>query len=202
MGLLVCALGLAFGLGIYTQLKNMAVHRSMREVSELIYETCKTYLQTQGKFLLILWVFIGVAVAVYFGKLATTIDPVTHEEVHGFPIGRVVIILLFSLIGMAGSYAVAWFGIRVNTFANSRAAFASLKGKPYPCYQIPLKAGMSIGMLLISVELVIMLCILLFVPATTPAPASSASPSASRSARRCCGSPAASSPRSPTSAPT
>ena len=164
VGLLVCALGLAFGLGIYTQLKNMAVHRSMREVSELIYETCKTYLQTQGKFLLILWVFIGVAVAVYFGKLATTIDPVTHEEVHGFPIGRVVIILLFSLIGMAGSYAVAWFGIRVNTFANSRAAFASLKGKPYPCYQIPLKAGMSIGMLLISVELVIMLCILLFIP--------------------------------------
>jgi K(+)-stimulated pyrophosphate-energized sodium pump len=103
-------------------------------------------------------------VAVYFGKLATTIDPATHEEVHGFPFGRVVIILLFSLIGMAGSYAVAWFGIRVNTFANSRAAFASLKGKPYPCYQIPLKAGMSIGMLLISVELVIMLCILLFIP--------------------------------------
>jgi K(+)-stimulated pyrophosphate-energized sodium pump len=164
VGLLVCALGLAFGLAIYNQLKNMAVHRSMREVSELIYETCKTYLLTQGKFLLILWVFIGVAVAVYFGKLATTMDPVTHEEVHGFPIGRVVIILLFSLVGMAGSYAVAWFGIRVNTFANSRAAFASLKGKPYPCYQIPLKAGMSIGMLLISVELVIMLCILLFVP--------------------------------------
>jgi K(+)-stimulated pyrophosphate-energized sodium pump len=164
VGLLVCALGLAFGLGIYNQLKNMAVHRSMREVSELIYETCKTYLQTQGKFLLVLWVFIGVAVAVYFGKLATTIDPATHEEVHGFPFGRVVIILLFSLIGMAGSYAVAWFGIRVNTFANSRAAFASLKGKPYPCYQIPLKAGMSIGMLLISVELVIMLCILLFIP--------------------------------------
>jgi K(+)-stimulated pyrophosphate-energized sodium pump len=164
VGLLVCALGLAFGLGIYTQLKNMAVHRSMREVSELIYETCKTYLQTQGKFLLVLWVFIGIAVAVYFGKLATTIDPVTHDEVHGFPLSRVVIILLFSLIGMAGSYAVAWFGIRVNTFANSRAAFASLRGKPYPCYQIPLKAGMSIGMLLISIELVLMLAILLFVP--------------------------------------
>jgi K(+)-stimulated pyrophosphate-energized sodium pump len=163
-GLLVCALGLAFGLTIYNQLKNMAVHRSMLEVSELIYETCKTYLQTQGKFLLVLWLFIGVAVALYFGKLATTIDPVTHAEAHGFPISRVVIILLFSLIGMAGSYAVAWFGIRVNTFANSRAAFASLKGKPYPCYQIPLKAGMSIGMLLISIELLLMLCILLFIP--------------------------------------
>ncbi len=163
-GLLVCALGLAFGLGIYSQLKNMEVHRSMREVSELIYETCKTYLQTQGRFLLVLWVFIGIAVAVYFGKLATTIDPATGAEVHGFPISRVVIILLFSLIGMAGSYAVAWFGIRVNTFANSRAAFASLRGKPYPCYQIPLKAGMSIGMLLISVELLLMLCILLFIP--------------------------------------
>ncbi len=164
VGLLVCALGLAFGLAIYNQLKNMPVHRSMREVSELIYETCKTYLQTQGRFLLILWVFIGIAVAVYFGKLATTVDPATGAEVHGFPIGRVAIILCFSLIGMAGSYSVAWFGIRVNTFANSRAAFASLRGKPYPCYQIPLKAGMSIGMLLISVELLLMLCILLFVP--------------------------------------
>ncbi|HKT59773.1 MAG TPA: sodium-translocating pyrophosphatase [Gemmatimonadales bacterium] len=163
-GLIVCALGLGFGLMIYRQLKTMAVHRSMLEVSELIYETCKTYLQTQGRFLLLLWVFIGIAVAVYFGKLATTIDPATGAEVHGFPLSRVVIILLFSLIGMAGSYAVAWFGIRVNTFANSRAAFASLRGKPYPCYAIPLKAGMSIGMLLISVELVLMLAILLFVP--------------------------------------
>jgi K(+)-stimulated pyrophosphate-energized sodium pump len=163
-GLLVCALGLAFGLAIYNQLKNMAVHRSMREVSELIYETCKTYLLTQGRFLLILWVFIGIAVAVYFGKLASTVDPATGAEVHGFPLSRVIIILLFSLVGMAGSYSVAWFGIRVNTFANSRAAFASLRGRPYPCYQIPLKAGMSIGMLLISVELVMMLGILLFVP--------------------------------------
>jgi K(+)-stimulated pyrophosphate-energized sodium pump len=163
-GLVVCALGLAFGLAIYNQLKNLPVHRSMLEVSELIYETCKTYLLTQGRFLLILWVFIGIAVAVYFGKLATTIDPVTGAEGHGFPLSRVGIILLFSLIGMAGSYAVAWFGIRVNTFANSRAAFASLRGKPYPCYQIPLKSGMSIGMLLISVELLLMLCILLFIP--------------------------------------
>src|SRR6476619_7283710 len=131
-GLIVCALGLAFGLMIYRQLKSMAVHRSMLEVSELIYETCKTYLQTQGRFLLILWVFIGIAVAVYFGKLATTIDPVSGAEVHGFPLSRVAIILVFSLIGMGGSYAVAWFGIRVNTFANSRTAFASLRGKPYP----------------------------------------------------------------------
>jgi K(+)-stimulated pyrophosphate-energized sodium pump len=163
-GLLVCGLGFAFGLAIYRQLKAMAVHRSMLEVSELIYETCKTYLQTQGRFLLILWVFIGIAVAVYFGKLATYPDPATGADVHGFPPGRVAIILLFSLIGMAGSYGVAWFGIRVNTFANSRTAFASLRGKPYPCYAIPLKAGMSIGMLLISVELVMMLGILLFVP--------------------------------------
>ncbi len=162
-GLLVCALGLAFGLVISTQLKRLPVHRSMLEVSELIYETCKTYLLTQGRFLLILWVFIGIAVAVYFGKLATTVDA-SGAAVHGFPLSRVVVILLFSLIGMGGSYAVAWFGIRVNTYANSRAAFASLRGKPYPCYQIPLKAGMSIGMLLISIELVLMLAILLFIP--------------------------------------
>jgi K(+)-stimulated pyrophosphate-energized sodium pump len=162
-GLLVCALGLAFGLVISSQLKRLPVHRSMLEVSELIYETCKTYLLTQGRFLLILWVFIGIAVAVYFGKLASTVDA-SGAAVHGYPLSRVVVILLFSLIGMGGSYAVAWFGIRVNTYANSRAAFASLRGKPYPCYQIPLKAGMSIGMLLISIELVLMLAILLFIP--------------------------------------
>src|SRR5688500_8762522 len=136
----------------------------MLEISELIYETCKTYLLTQGRFILILWVFIGIITAVYFGGLATTIDPATGAEVHGFPPFKVAIILLFSLVGIAGSYGVAWFGIRVNTFANSRAAFASLKGQPYPIYAIPLRAGMSIGMLLISVELFIMLCILLFVP--------------------------------------
>ncbi|HEU4698207.1 MAG TPA: sodium-translocating pyrophosphatase [Gemmatimonadales bacterium] len=163
-GLVVCALGLLFGLTIYTRLRNLPVHRSMREVSELIYETCKTYLETQGRFLLLLWVFIAVAVGIYFGKLAAWTDPVTGASADGYPLSRVAIILLFSLIGMAGSYGVAWFGIRVNTFANSRAAFASLKGKPYPCYQIPLEAGMSIGMLLISVELLLMLCILLFIP--------------------------------------
>ncbi len=151
-GLLVCAAGLLFGLIIYGQLKRMAVHESMREVSELIYETCKTYLITQGKFILILELFIGFVILLYFGWLLA-FEPL-----------KVAIILAFSLVGIAGSYGVAWFGIRINTFANSRTAFASLKGKPYPCYAIPLKAGMSIGMALISVELLIMLCILLFIP--------------------------------------
>jgi K(+)-stimulated pyrophosphate-energized sodium pump len=151
-GLLVCVLGLAFGMAIYRQLKNLPVHQSMREISELIYETCKTYLITQGKFILLLEVFIGVIMIFYFGVLQQM------EAV------KVVIILLFSLLGIAGSYGVAWFGIRVNTFANSRAAFAGLKGQPYPIYAIPLRAGMSIGMLLISVELFMMLCILLFIP--------------------------------------
>ena len=151
-GLGVCVLGLAFGMTIYVQLRNLPVHRSMREISELIYETCKTYLITQGKFILILEAFIGVIMVFYFGVLQ-------HFE----PV-KVAIILLFSLVGIAGSYGVAWFGIRVNTFANSRAAFAGLKGQPYPIYAIPLRAGMSIGMLLISVELLLMLCILLFIP--------------------------------------
>jgi K(+)-stimulated pyrophosphate-energized sodium pump len=163
-GLGVCVLGLMFGLVIYNNLKNLPVHRSMLEISELIYETCKTYLITQGRFILMLWVFIGIICAVYFGGLAATVDPVTGAVVHGFPPFKVGVILLFSLIGIAGSYGVAWFGIRVNTFANSRAAFAGLEGRPFPIYAIPLKAGMSIGMLLISVELLIMLCILLFIP--------------------------------------
>jgi K(+)-stimulated pyrophosphate-energized sodium pump len=151
-GLGVCVLGLLFGLIIFTKLKNLPVHRSMRDISELIYETCKTYLITQGKFILILEVFIGIIMLIYFGLLQ-----------HFAPL-KVVTILIFSLIGIGGSYGVAWFGIRINTFANSRTAFASLGGKPYPCYAIPLKAGMSIGMALISVELFMMLCILLFIP--------------------------------------
>ncbi|HLG17242.1 MAG TPA: sodium-translocating pyrophosphatase [Blastocatellia bacterium] len=151
-GLVICFLGLMFGLAIYTQLKKLPVHKAMREISELIYETCKTYLITQGKFILILEAFIAVIIVLYFGVL------MKYEAV------RVVIILLFSVVGISGSYGVAWFGIRVNTFANSRTAFASLEGKPYPIYKIPLKAGMSIGMMLISVELLIMLCILLFIP--------------------------------------
>jgi K(+)-stimulated pyrophosphate-energized sodium pump len=152
IGIAFCILGLLFGLTIYTRLKHLPVHRAMREVSELIYETCKTYLFTQGKFILLLWVFIAVIILLYFGVLQ-------HMEAL-----RVAIILGFSLLGIAGSYGVAWFGIRVNTFANSRTAFASLPGKPYPVYAIPLEAGMSIGMMLISVELLMMLIILLFIP--------------------------------------
>ena len=151
-GIGICVLGLLFGLMIFTRLKNMPVHSSMREISELIYETCKTYLVTQGKFLLLLEIFIAAVIVLYFGVL------LKMEAV------RVAIIILFSLVGIAGSYGVAWFGIRVNTFANSRTAFASLRGKPYPIYHTPLEAGMSIGMMLISVELLMMLFILLFIP--------------------------------------
>src|SRR6266404_5180372 len=155
-GILFCVFGLIFGLVIYRRLKNLPVHRSMRDISELIYETCKTYLITQGKFLIVLWLFIAVVIVLYFGVLA----PVPGKSIAV----TLPIILAFSLIGIAGSYGVAWFGIRVNTFANSRTAFASLRGKPYPIYHTPLEAGMSIGMMLISVELLMMLLILLFVP--------------------------------------
>jgi K(+)-stimulated pyrophosphate-energized sodium pump len=156
VGILFCIFGLLFGLAIYIKLKNLPVHRAMREISELIYETCKTYLINQGKFLLLLWVFIAVVIVLYFGVLA---------PVPGKPIAVTLpIILIFSLVGIGGSYGVAWFGIRVNTFANSRTAFAGLRGKPYSIYQIPLEAGMSIGMMLISVELLMMLIILLFIP--------------------------------------
>jgi len=152
LGVGICMLGLLFGLVSYSRLQKLPVHRSMLEVSELIYETCKTYLKTQGRFILILEVFVGLIIALYFGLI-----------LH-FPLSRVFIILLFSLVGIGGSYGVAWFGIRVNTFANSRTAFASLRGMPFPLMAIPLEAGMSIGMLLISVELFIMLCILLWIP--------------------------------------
>jgi len=155
-GILFCIFGLAFGLIIYSRLKNLPVHRSMLDVSELIYETCKTYLFTQGKFLMLLWLFIAVVIILYFGVLA----PVPGKSIAV----TLPIILFFSLVGIAGSYGVAWFGIRVNTFANSRTAFASLRGKPYPIYDTPLQAGMSIGMMLISVELLMMLLILLFIP--------------------------------------
>jgi K(+)-stimulated pyrophosphate-energized sodium pump len=155
-GMVVAALGIAFGLMILMQLKNLPVHRSMREISELIYETCKTYLITQGKFILILWLFIAVIIAGYYGWL----NPIPGKSAAV----TLPIILLFSIIGILGSYSVAWFGIRVNTYANSRTAFASLEGKPYGVYAIPLRAGMSIGTLLISVELLIMLFILLFIP--------------------------------------
>ena len=153
-GIVFCVFGLIFGLAIYSRLKGMPVHKSMLDISELIYETCKTYLLTQGKFLVFLWLFIAVVIVLYFGVLA----PV-HPTAVTLPI-----ILVFSIVGMAGSYGVAWFGIRVNTFANSRTAFAALRGKPYPIYHTPLEAGMSIGMMLISVELLMMLFILLFIP--------------------------------------
>ena len=157
-GLIVCAAGLAFGLKIVRELKRLPVHDSMREISDLIYETCKTYLVTQGKFILLLEAFIGSIILVYFGFLLR-FEPI-----------KVAIILVFSLIGIGGSYGIAWFGIRVNTYANSRTAFAALAGKPFPLHSIPLKAGMSIGMLLISVELFLMLCILLFIPADYAGP--------------------------------
>ncbi len=151
-GLIVCLFGLLFGLVILRQLRNLPVHRSMRDISELIYETCKTYLVTQGRFIIYLELIIGFIMVLYFGLI------------QHFDAVKVVIIVCFSLIGIAGSYGVAWFGIRINTFANSRTAFAGLKAKPFPLFSIPLKAGMSIGMLLISVELFMMLCILLFIP--------------------------------------
>jgi K(+)-stimulated pyrophosphate-energized sodium pump len=158
IGLIVCLLGLVFGLFNYLRVKQLPVHKSMRDISELIYETCKTYLITQGKFLLILWAFIGAVIIIYFGVLL-------HFEVF-----RVIVILSFSLIGIAGSYGVAWFGIRINTLANSRSAFASLRGKPLPVNQIPLRAGISVGMFLISVELFMMLAILLFIPGSYAGP--------------------------------
>jgi K(+)-stimulated pyrophosphate-energized sodium pump len=152
IGILFCIFGLLFGLVTYSRLKNLPVHRAMGEMSQLIWETCKTYIIQQGKFLLLLWSFIAVIILLYFGVL------LKYEAL------RVVVILAFSVVGICGSYGVAWFGMRVNTFANSRTAFASLRGKPFPAFQIPVQAGMSVGMMLISVELLMMLIILLYVP--------------------------------------
>ncbi|MGO9239874.1 MAG: sodium-translocating pyrophosphatase [Bryobacteraceae bacterium] len=158
IGMGVCLLGLLFGLVIYSRLKKMPVHKSMLDVSELIYATCKAYLRTQGKFLLLLECFIGVIIILYFGLL------------QGFAAYKVAIIVFFSLVGISGSFFVAAFGMRVNTFANSRTSFAALKGKAYECCSIPLQSGMSIGMMLVSVELVIMLAILLFIPGSLAGP--------------------------------
>src|SRR5512139_2160217 len=155
-GLVICVLGIAFSLVQFSQIKNLPVHRSMLEISELIYETCKTYLIQQGKFLAILWAFIAAIMVWYFSR-----------SMDAFKIG---IIVIFSIVGILGSYSVAWFGIRMNTFANSRTAFAGLRGKPYPTMAIPLKAGMSMGMLLIAVELVLMLIILLLIPGDLAGP--------------------------------
>ncbi|MCL2390779.1 MAG: sodium/proton-translocating pyrophosphatase, partial [Endomicrobia bacterium] len=157
-GFIICVFGLLFGLYHYLGIKNLPVHKSMKDISELIYETCKTYLITQGKFIIILEVLLAAIIVVYFGFLQ-------HFEAI-----KVFTIVLCSIVGILGSYAVAWFGMRINTFANSRTAFASLKGKPFPCYEIPIRAGMSIGMLLISIELFIMLIILLFIPSDFAGP--------------------------------
>jgi K(+)-stimulated pyrophosphate-energized sodium pump len=151
-GLIICVLGLLFGLFTFLGVRRLPAHRSMKEVSELIWQTCKTYLAKQGLFLIGLWVFIAIVIGVYFGALS------------GFSATKVTIILLFSVVGILGSYGVAWFGIRVNTYANSRTAFASLRGKPYEIHNIPMKSGMSVGMMLISVELLIMLVILIWIP--------------------------------------
>ena len=153
IGLVVCLAGLGFGVFTFVRLRRAAVHESMLRVAELIYSTCKAYLLRQGRFLLVLWLFITAVIVVYYKALV------------GFGWSRVSVVVLFSLLGMGGSYAVAWFGIRVNTFANARAAFASLRGKPYDVHEIPLRSGMSIGMVLISLELLMMLTILLFLPA-------------------------------------
>lgn len=150
-GIIICVFGLLFGLIQFISIMKMPVHKAMKDISELIYETCKTYLITQGKFLLVLEILVGLVMIAYFGWLR-------HME-----FAKVAMILICSLIGIAGSYGVAWFGMRINTMANSRSAFASLKGLPFPVYSIPLQAGMSIGMLLISIELLVMLCILLFI---------------------------------------
>jgi K(+)-stimulated pyrophosphate-energized sodium pump len=196
MGLVICSAGLVFGLVQFQSLSKMPVHRAMREISELIYETCKTYLITQMQFIAVLWMFITAIMVVYFGWLA-----VDH---HGERLAaiKVATIVLFSLVGIAGSSGVAWFGIRVNTFANSRTAFAALRGKPYPTYAIPLQAGMSIGMLLIVVELAIMLFILLGVPADYAGPCFIGFAIGESLGAAALASPAASSRRSPTSAPT
>ena len=153
LGMIVCAVGIAFGVNQAARLKALPAHDLMLEVSELIYTTCKTYLFTQAKLLLLLEVLIAAVLFAYYFFL-----------LH-MPLPTVLLILMWSVIGIAGSFAVAWFGMRINTYANSRAAFASLEGKPLPVMRIPLQAGMSIGMLLISVELLLMLAILLLVPA-------------------------------------
>ena len=152
IGIVISVLGLIFGLIEYLKVKSIPVHKSMADIGNLIFETCKTYLIQQGKFLILLEVLIAICIGFYFGGL----QHMSAKEV--------LIILAWSVIGILGSYAVAWFGIRMNTLANSRTAFAALKGNPLNILNIPLKAGMSIGVLLVSVELIMMLVILLFVP--------------------------------------
>jgi K(+)-stimulated pyrophosphate-energized sodium pump len=151
-GLLICIVGLIFAMFQYKQTKNLPAHKSMLDVSAIIWETCKSYLAQQGKFLIILWVLIAICMVYYFMGLS-------HA-----PFGNMLIILVCSVFGILGSYGVAWFGMRINTMANSRTAFASLTGKPVDVVNIPLTSGMSVGLLLVSVELFFMICILVFLP--------------------------------------
>ena len=151
-GLIVCVLGLVFGLFKYLEIKNMPAHKSMLDISTLIYETCKTYMKQQGKLLILLECFIAVCIFYYFYYLNST------------PMPMVLNILLWSVLGILGSYSVAWFGMWINNFANSRTAFLSLQGRPYPVMSLPLESGMSIGVMLICVELIMMVIILLFIP--------------------------------------
>ncbi|HOX59441.1 MAG TPA: sodium-translocating pyrophosphatase [Candidatus Paceibacterota bacterium] len=152
IGLVICLVGAVFGIVQYSQTKALPVHESMRNVSNMIWETCKTYLFTQGKFLAILWGLIAACMIYYFGFLS-------HMSAF-----NVIVILLASVLGILGSYGVAWFGIRINTVANSRAAFSALKGNPFATLGIPLRSGMSVGLLLVAVELFFMICILVFLP--------------------------------------
>src|SRR5579862_9566239 len=165
LGIGICAIGAIFGLVQYRQTKALPVHASMASVSNTIWETCKTYLFTQGKFLAILWLLIAACMIYYFGFLTENIDPVTKQPMSGGQVAfNVVVILLASILGILGSYGVAWFGIRINTVANSRAAFSALKGNPLATLGIPLRSGMSVGLLLVAVELFFMISILMFLP--------------------------------------
>ncbi|MFA6172304.1 MAG: sodium-translocating pyrophosphatase [Kiritimatiellales bacterium] len=158
IGIGVCFLGLAFGLFQYVKTEKLPVHKSMSDVSQIIWETCKSYLAQQGKFLALLWVLIGACMLYYFLIL------------QHMPASHVMLILAASILGILGSYGVAWFGMRINTFANSRSAFASLRGTPWDALAIPMRSGMSVGLLLITVELFFMICILVFLPAELRGP--------------------------------
>src|ERR1035438_3008572 len=152
IGIALCFVGAVFGLIQYTQTKALPVHESMAKVSNSIWETCKTYLFTQGKFLAILWLLIAACIFYYFKVL------------EGNTLKHVLVVLLASILGILGSYSVAWFGIRINTVSNSRTAFSALKGNPFATLGIPLRSGMSVGLLLVCVELFFMICILMFLP--------------------------------------
>src|SRR5882724_3587457 len=163
LGIGICLIGAIFGLIQYGKTKSLPVHESMGQVSNTIWETCKTYLFTQGKFLAILWLLIGGCMVYYFGFLTENLDPATGQPLPSGTVAfNVVIILLASILGILGSYGVAWFGIRINTVANSRTAFSVLKGNPLATLGIPLRSGMSVGLLLVCVELFFMICILMF----------------------------------------